>query len=365
MIETVWPYFALVLLAAGRFPTLERSYGWPLFTVLPPVVLTHLLVTARAVGGLWRGSEEIRVARQRHTAHLLPTLLFLQVMNCDLRAILKLGTRVLVVFVCTMATILMAIALAYLLFRPVLPAEGWKMLAALGTTWVGGSANLVAAKLVIGLSESSLSPMLLADALCYPVWVVALFLPAAFAPAFNRCGRIDTRRRPGLETLAVAAPTEPGNVLLWLGLALLVGPGDEYLAGLMPVSTMLAPFSSAVLFVTIVGLVAARMPLARVPGRGHRPRHCWPAWWPCSVRRAASWAWPRHCCSCAAASAYLSSTLRCCSASTCKRAGLPHWRRSAALSRRRCWRRLIRKPWCRRQCCWPCWGWSWARASAC
>ena len=201
MIETVWPYFALVLLAAGRFPTLERSYGWRLFTVLPPVVLTHLLVTALAVGGLWRGSEEIRAARQRLTAHLLPTLLFLQVVNCDLRAILNLGTRVLVVFACTMATILMAIALAYLLFRPVLPAEGWKMLAALGATWVGGSANLMAAKLVIGLSESSLSPVLLADALCYPVWVIALFFPAAFAPAFNRWTRTDTRPVPGWKRL--------------------------------------------------------------------------------------------------------------------------------------------------------------------
>lgn len=266
MIETVWPYLAVVLLAAGLFPTLERSYRWRLFTVLPPIVITYLLVTALAVAGLWRGSEEIRVAQQLLTSHLLPALLFLLMASCDLRAILKLGPRVLAVFACAMATILIAIVLTYLMFRSVLPADGWKMLAALSATWVGGSANLVAVKQVIGLSESSLSPVLLADALCYSVWVIVLFSSAAFAPAFDRWTRADARPRLEVEALPAVAPTEPGTALLWLGLALLVGLGAKHLAGLMPVSSMLTPVSWTVLFATIAGLVIARTPVARIPG---------------------------------------------------------------------------------------------------
>lgn len=267
MIETVWPYLAVVLLAAGLFPSLENRYRWRLFAVLPPIVLTYLLVTALAVGGLWRGSEEIRTAQQTLTTHLLPGLLFLLMVSCDLRAILKLGPRVLAVFTCAMATILLAIVLTYLMFRSVLPADGWKMLAALSATWVGGSANLVAVKQVIDLPESALSPVLLADALCYSVWVIVLFSSAAFAPAFDRWTRADTRPHPEVDAvLPATAPTEPGTALLWLGLALLVGLGARVLAGLMPVSTMLTPVSWTVLFATAAGLVVARTPMARLPG---------------------------------------------------------------------------------------------------
>ncbi len=92
--------------------------------------------------------------------------------TCDLRAILAVGPRVLAVFACAMASILLAIVVVYLLFRDALPADGWKMLAALSATWTGGSANLVAVKQSIGLSESLLPPVLLADALCYSIWVV-------------------------------------------------------------------------------------------------------------------------------------------------------------------------------------------------
>ena len=51
MIQTVWPYLAVMLLAAGLFPALERRFGWRVFSVMPPIVWTYLLVTALAVAG--------------------------------------------------------------------------------------------------------------------------------------------------------------------------------------------------------------------------------------------------------------------------------------------------------------------------
>ena len=38
MIDTVWPYLAIMLLAAGVFPSLERRFQWRFFSVLPPIV---------------------------------------------------------------------------------------------------------------------------------------------------------------------------------------------------------------------------------------------------------------------------------------------------------------------------------------
>ena len=87
MIHTVWPYLAVMLLAAGLFPAVERRFNWRIFSVLPPIVLTYLLVTALAVSGLWQVNDEIRAAQSMLTTHMVPALLFLLMINCDLRAI--------------------------------------------------------------------------------------------------------------------------------------------------------------------------------------------------------------------------------------------------------------------------------------
>jgi uncharacterized membrane protein len=268
MIETTWPYLAIMLLAAGLFPSLEQKYRWRIFSVLPPIVFTYLFVTALAVCALWSPTPEIQSTQRVLTAHLLPALLFLLMVTCDLRAVLAVGPRVLGVFVCAMATILIAIVIVYVLFRSVLPPDGWKMLAALSATWTGGSANLVAVKQVIGLSESSLPPVLLADALCYSVWVLVLFSSGALAPVINKWTRANPRPYPELQALTATKAPEPGGILLWLGIALLVGLGSARLASSLPVSTMLTTTSWTVLIATIVGLVLARSPLAKIPGPG-------------------------------------------------------------------------------------------------
>src|SRR3546814_3441199 len=61
MIHTVWPYLAVMLLVAGLFPAMERRFGWTVFSVLPPIVLTYLLVTALAVSGLWQDRKRTRL----------------------------------------------------------------------------------------------------------------------------------------------------------------------------------------------------------------------------------------------------------------------------------------------------------------
>ena len=265
MIQTVWPYLAVVLLAAGLFPSLEKRFGWRLFSVLPPIVLTYLFVTALAVGGLWRATPDIEAAQKALIAQLLPALLFLLMVGCDLRAILRLGPRMLAVFACAMGSILVAIVLGYLIFRHALPADGWKMLAALSATWTGGSANLVAVKQSIGLPDNLLPPVLLADALCYSLWVVVLVSAVRFAPAFNRWTRADARPLPAASAPNTIGEASAGGVLLWLGIALLVGNGAAALAAALPTNGLLTTTAWTVLIATVVGLALARTPLATSP----------------------------------------------------------------------------------------------------
>src|SRR3546814_7685960 len=91
MIQSVWPYLAVMLLAAGIFPALERRTGWKFFSVFPPIVLVYLSITALAVAGLWQVTPEIRETQSVLIGQGVPVLIFLLMVNCDLRAIFALG----------------------------------------------------------------------------------------------------------------------------------------------------------------------------------------------------------------------------------------------------------------------------------
>jgi uncharacterized membrane protein len=266
MIQSLWPYLAVMLLCAGIFPALEQRFGWRLFNVLPPIVLTYLLVTALAVLGLWQVEGEIRNAQSVLTSHMVPALLFLLMINCDLRAILALGPRVLAVFACTSVSLFCAFMLTFLVFRNWLPGDLWQPLAALSGSWVGGTANMIAVKQAIDMPDSLLAMSLLTDALCYSMWVVVLFSIARLAPAFNRWTGARSSAELVVAETRTHAPTRPDSVLIWLGLALLVGAGSAWLAAKLPTSAMLTGTTWTILLATGAGLVVAHTPLARYPG---------------------------------------------------------------------------------------------------
>ncbi|HJU27234.1 MAG TPA: DUF819 family protein, partial [Rhodanobacteraceae bacterium] len=234
--------------------------------VLPPVVLTYLLVTALAVAGLWQVNGEIRAAQSTLTAHMIPALLFLLMINCDLRAIFALGPRVLAVFVCTSISLFCAFMITFLIFRGWLPGNLWQPLAALSGSWVGGTANMIAVKQAIGMPDSLLAMSLLTDALCYSMWVVVLFSVARLAPAFNRWTRARSSAEYVVAETRQNAPTRPDCVLIWLGLALLAAAGSAWLAAKLPTTTMVSATTWTILIATSAGLVVAHTPLARYPG---------------------------------------------------------------------------------------------------
>jgi uncharacterized membrane protein len=268
VIHTVWPYLAVMLLAAGLFPALERRTGWRVFNVLPPIVFTYLLVTTLAVCGLWEVNAEIKAAQSMLVSHMVPALLFLLMINCDLRAIFKLGPRVLGVFACTSVSLFIAFITTFLLYHRWLPGDDWHPLAALSGSWVGGTANMIAVKQAIGMSDQHLAMSLLTDALCYSTWVAVLFAVARLAPAFNRWTKAKSSGDLQVAEAKASGPTTYDAVLLWLGMALAVAALSAWAGGHLPTSTMISGTTWTILLATGAGLVVAHTPVARFPGAG-------------------------------------------------------------------------------------------------
>jgi uncharacterized membrane protein len=267
MIESPAVFAAALLLIAGVFPAIAARYPARLFELLPPIVLSYGTATALAMAGTWRSSPGIEAIRTAVLANVLPAMVFLILVRCDLRAVARLGPRILGAAACSTASIIAAIVVAWLVWRRWLPADGWRVFAALGATWIGGSANLVAVSRAIGADADAVALALIADTVCYTVWVLVLFASVPCAAAFNRWARAaDSAASVAPPRAARGGSFVPADALVWLGFALLVGWAAAVVAARLPTVGVFNPTSWTILIVTVAGCVAGLTPLTRLPG---------------------------------------------------------------------------------------------------
>ena len=270
MIQSAWAYVGLLLLCAGLFPFLEKRMAWRIFRVLPPIVLTYLAVTALSVAGFWQADAEMAAARKQILDWLLPALMFLLLVNCDMKAILALGPRILLGFACAAVSILLAFLAVFALLRGRLPADSWQVLSSVSGGWIGGTANMVAVSQAVGIRPESMANALITDALCYAVWVLVLFASVPLQTRFNQRNRsvvMADMLAPSVRTGDDAGrPPDSGLVLIWLGLGLLVGNASHAMAAALPASPVLSTGSWTMMLATGLGLAASFTPLRRLAG---------------------------------------------------------------------------------------------------
>ena len=273
MIDSSWAFVTSILLCAGLFPFLEKRLPWPIFKVLPSIVMTYLLVTALSVLGFWNITEHVAASQKLILGWLLPALMFLLLVSCDFKAILALGPRILAGFACAVLSILTAITAVFWMMRSILPGDAWQTFASMGGGWIGGSANLVAVSQALNSSPNALSNALLTDTLCYSVWVLALFASVPLQVAFNRRAKavdmaavIATRGKQAPEDLSAPAGMDIGLILLWLGVAMAAGNASSTIATWMPTSEILSTSSWTLLLATAFGLLASFTPMRRLAG---------------------------------------------------------------------------------------------------
>ena len=273
MIDSSWAYLSVLLLCAGFWPFLEDRKSWRIFSVLPSIVLTYLMVTALSVLGVWQHNAEIEASQKLILGWLLPALMFLLLVNCDFKAIVALGPRILAGFTCALLSIVAAIIAVYWLMQSFLPSDAWQTFASVGGGWIGGTANLVAVSQALDASPNALSNALLVDALCYSMWVLVLFASVPLQYKFNQASKsvsmaeqIAARHTKNTSDVSTPKPMDIGLSLLLLGVALLIGNLSSDLAAYMPKSEVLTASSWTLLLATLFGLLASYTPLRKLSG---------------------------------------------------------------------------------------------------
>ncbi len=233
---------------------LSRRAPWDrLFNILPVPFWCYMLPMLGTAAGLFPSTSPLYAFLSRW---MLPLCLAWLLVGVDVRAVLGMGRRAVVLMAVGFGGIVAGCFLAGLLLRPWLPVGAWKSLGALSATWTGGSANMLAVKEFLSMSEDLFSPVVVTDGLFAYAWMSLLVAAAAHAKRFDRWSGADQdlSRWAGSD-----APSGVPAPAVWpLSVGILLAAGSVALSKAMPsAGGWLKPNAWAVLIVTTLSLAAA------------------------------------------------------------------------------------------------------------
>ena len=276
MIKDGFLYIAALIFIAGILVCLPKilkgKAADKFFQFAPPIVLIYLGLMVLCTIRLW----DIEATAEAYSAiknPLLYAMLFLMLLRCDLKKIIKLGPKMLIGFFSATISIGLGFVIAYAIMHNFLGENAWQGLGALCGSWMGGGGNMLAIQAALNVSESQMVNPLVMDSICATVYVMFLLWAIGFSKVFNKWTKADTRtidevgRTLAKEAEANTKPILWQNLVILMGSALLVSAISQPLGVL--INQYLPFFDKAtwtVLIVTVLGIVLALTPFGKIKG---------------------------------------------------------------------------------------------------
>lgn len=171
--------------------SLEGKFWKKFYAFVPTVLMCYLLPSILSSTGLV--SEKDSNLYFIASRYLLPAALILMTLSIDLKAILGLGSKALIMFFTGTFGIIIGGPIAILLvsiFSPetvggVGPDAVWRGLSTIAGSWIGGGANQAAMYEVFQYNEDKYGQMILVDIVMANIWLAVLLL------GVGRTGKID------------------------------------------------------------------------------------------------------------------------------------------------------------------------------
>jgi uncharacterized membrane protein len=262
-------YLAAVVGAVFQLGRLQRLR--PLFDRVPPLVWAYFLPMLSTSAGILPDESALYGAMARY---LLPASLALMLLSADLRAVARLGRTALVAMAAGVFGVALGVVVAFVAFRPWLPAEAWKAMGALTGTWTGGSANLLAVATTLGLSPELQGVIIVVDTIVGYTWMGVLISLATKQERFDRWLGADRARLQDVsDRLAGRGPgarvPSVADLAVLVAIALVLTAVSLWAGGLLPpVGRVLNAFSWGIVLLTTAGLVLSLTPLSRLEAVG-------------------------------------------------------------------------------------------------
>ncbi|MBV7257963.1 DUF819 family protein [Erythrobacter crassostreae] len=187
---------AAVLLFVGL--TRQLGGGWQKFYTFVPVILVcYLVPSLMRTFGLIDTSESNLwpIAKD----YFLPAALVLLTLSIDMKAILGLGPKALIMFFTATIGIVIGGPIALWIvvqFDPSILGEGenaaWRGLATLAGSWIGGGANQTAMLEIYGYNPERYAALVAVDIIVANIWMIFLLYGAGAPEKIDRWLKADT-----------------------------------------------------------------------------------------------------------------------------------------------------------------------------
>jgi uncharacterized membrane protein len=265
MITTAFPYLSILLFIASMLVFLEAKTKAKFFEYLPAIVILYFTIMTLSTLELWTKTDEINSAYKAFKSNLLPAMIFLMLIQSDIKKILKLGKKILLTFFLASFSISLGFIVMFTLLHGSFEPEAWKTFGALSGSWMGGTGNMIAIQDSLGLSSDNMGNVLLIDSIDYALWVMILLALVPFAKSFNRWTKADgdllKKLGSTLNSESSQTPINFASMFMLLGLALMVSVTAQYLAPMLPTTSFLTKTTWVVIFATLSGILLGMTPL--------------------------------------------------------------------------------------------------------
>jgi uncharacterized membrane protein len=245
----------------------------PLFRVTPAVIYAYFVPALSTSLGITPQSSP---AYDWMVRYLLPISLLLLMVTVDLRAVLRLGRKGILMMLAGSLGIVVGGPVALALFGALLPADTWMGLAALSGSWIGGTPNMVAIKESVGTPDSLMGPIIVVDTLVAYGWMGVLLFLSSFQQRFDAWVGADTGDIEALDaSLAVFDRDRRAIEVRDLAMILGLGFGGALLAiwfgrqlPQLGDPTIISHTTWTVVFVTTLGLALSFTPARNLERAG-------------------------------------------------------------------------------------------------
>lgn len=203
------PYFTndaivlglLIMVVAWVFYTSssQKPFWKKFYTFVPSILLCYFLpALLNWPFGLIDGEESnLYFVASRY---LLPASLVLLCLSIDLKGILNLGPKAIIMFLAATFGIVLGGPLAILLISTIAPGvldvgdgqEVWRGLTTVAGSWIGGGANQASMKEIFEVGDDLFATMIVVDVICANIWTGFLLYGASITKKIDAWLKSDT-----------------------------------------------------------------------------------------------------------------------------------------------------------------------------
>jgi len=253
-------YLLTLALVATFFSLLEKRTSLKVFDYVPAVVMIYASSMVLASLGAFDYNEEVNKIYSLTKTNLLPAMLFLMLLQVDLRSFVKLGKSLLTSYVLALLSLGLGFILVAYLFA--FDKEMASAFGALAGSWTGGTANMIAVGSALEVEQEAFGYALIVDSINYTFWVMFLLFLVPFAKFFNQFTQSEHTTRYQSD-IGCACTVGAKKYWLLIALSLLVSYFTQTLAHEF---SFINKTTTIVLIATLMGVIGSYTKLRELNG---------------------------------------------------------------------------------------------------